>query len=101
MATRNPPRRGDNLARSRESEMQSGRPLFGPPWERGRRKGFFEVHHARGEAAVINPGNTTKSGREDADGKPSTLLPFRRGEVAEGRRGNPAEGPFSYDKKTS
>src|SRR5712691_342051 len=100
MATRNPPRRGDNLARSRESEMQSGRPLFGPPWERGRRKGFFEVHHARGEAAVINPGNTTKSGREVADGKPMNLLPFRRGEDAKGRRGDHAEGPFRSDEKS-
>src|SRR5207245_8795433 len=92
MATRKPPRRGDNLARSRESQIQRRRTFFGPPWEGGRGKGFFEVHHARGEAAVIDPGNTTKSSPEVADRKTMDFLPFRHREDAKGRRGNHAEG---------
>src|SRR2546426_3083460 len=100
MATRKPPRRDDNLARPCESQIQSGRAFFGAPWERGRGKGFFEVHHARGEAAVKDPGNTTKSGREVADGKPMDLLPFRHREDAKGGRGDHAEGPFRSDEKT-
>src|SRR3989442_15584664 len=99
MATRKPPRRGDNLARPCESQIQSGRAFFGPPWEGGRGKGFFEVHHARGEAAVVDPGNTTKSGREVADGKPMDLLPFRHREDAKGRRGDHAESTFRSDEQ--
>src|SRR3989442_12536508 len=62
--TSDPPGGGDDLARSREPEIQDRRAALGSPRQGRPGEGPFEIHHRRGEALVIDSNRATQPARK-------------------------------------
>src|SRR2546428_7783653 len=92
--TSDPPGGGDDLARSREPEIQDRRSALGSPRQGRPGEGLFEIHHRRREAVVIDSNEATEPARKITNREPMNLLPPRGWVHSEGCRGHDAASPL-------
>src|SRR2546428_8483739 len=96
--TSDPPGGGDDLAGSREPQIEDRRSALGSPRQGGPGEGLFEIHHGRSESVIINPNEAGEPPWKITNRESMDFLPLPDRGHAEGRPGHDAQRPLRSDE---